>query len=149
MDCCGPIATTRAPEQTRAFGRRLAEDLGPNDCLALYGDLGSGKTCLVQGVCEGLGVTDAITSPTFILVNVYEGRLPDGGPIAIHHVDLYRLSGPDELIDLGWDDYLGQGGLCLVEWADRAEGLLPADTVRVHIEAPEEMVRHMKLTHGD
>jgi tRNA threonylcarbamoyladenosine biosynthesis protein TsaE len=96
--------------------------------VALYGELGAGKTCYVQGLARALGVQTHATSPTFVLVNEYRGRLP------VHHVDAYRTSGLDELIDLGLLDLMGGDGVTLIEWADRAEPLLPARTVRVHIE---------------
>jgi tRNA threonylcarbamoyladenosine biosynthesis protein TsaE len=119
---------TRAPEETAAAGERLGRTLRPGDVVALYGELGSGKTCLVQGLVRGLGVSTGATSPTFVLVNEYRGRLP------VHHVDAYRTGSLTELMDLGLLDLVGGDGVTLVEWADRAEPLLPARTVRVRIE---------------
>ena len=119
---------TTAPEATAAAGETLGRTLGPGDVVALYGELGSGKTCLVQGLVRGLGVSTGATSPTFVLVNEYRGRLP------VHHVDAYRTGSLTELMDLGLLDLMGGDGVTLVEWADRAEPLLPARTVRVRIE---------------
>jgi tRNA threonylcarbamoyladenosine biosynthesis protein TsaE len=119
-------ATT--PEETASAGEALGRTLGPGDVVALYGDLGAGKTCFVQGLVRGLGVTTQATSPTFVLVNEYRGRLP------VHHVDAYRTGGLTELIDLGLLDLIGGDGVTLLEWADRAEPLLPARAVRVRIE---------------
>jgi len=119
-------ATT--PEETASAGEALGRTLGPGDVVALYGDLGAGKTCFVQGLVRGLGVTTQATSPTFVLVNEYRGRLP------VHHVDAYRTGGLAELIDLGLLDLIGGDGVTLLEWADRAEPLLPARAVRVRIE---------------
>jgi tRNA threonylcarbamoyladenosine biosynthesis protein TsaE len=119
-------ATT--PEQTASAGEALGRTLGPGDVVALYGDLGAGKTCFVQGLVRGLGVTTQATSPTFVLVNEYRGRLP------VHHVDAYRTGGLTELIDLGLLDLIDGDGVTLLEWADRAEPLLPARSVRVRIE---------------
>jgi tRNA threonylcarbamoyladenosine biosynthesis protein TsaE len=116
--------------------------------VALTGPLGSGKTCLVQGICEGLGVDDPVTSPTFVLVNEYRGRDRDG-EVTVHHFDLYRLEGAEDLVDLGWDDYLDEGGLCLVEWADRADEVIPSRAIRIAIEAPERCVRLFTLTRED
>jgi tRNA threonylcarbamoyladenosine biosynthesis protein TsaE len=124
-------ATSRrssTPEETAALGEALGRTLGPGDVVALYGELGSGKTCLVQGLVRGLGVTSPATSPTFVLVNEYRGRLP------VHHVDAYRTGSLTELMDLGLLDLMGGDGVTLLEWADRAEPLLPPRTIRVRIE---------------
>jgi tRNA threonylcarbamoyladenosine biosynthesis protein TsaE len=96
--------------------------------VALYGELGAGKTCFVQGLVRGLDVAAHATSPTFVLVNEYRGRLP------VHHVDAYRTSSLTELMDLGVLDLIGGDGVTLVEWADKAEALLPERTVRVRID---------------
>ena len=124
-----PATSVRSstPEETAAAGESLGRTLRPGDVVALYGELGSGKTCLVQGLVRGLGVSTGATSPTFVLVNEYRGRLP------VHHVDAYRTSSLTELMDLGLLDLMGADGVTLVEWADRAEPLLPPRTIRVHI----------------
>jgi tRNA threonylcarbamoyladenosine biosynthesis protein TsaE len=116
------------PEDTAALGEALARTLGPGDVVALYGELGSGKTCFVQGLVRGLGVTTVATSPTFVLVNEYRGRLP------IHHVDVYRTGSLTELMDFGLLDMMGGEGVTLLEWADRAEPLLPPRALKVRIE---------------
>ena len=115
-------------EATAAAGEVLGRELGAGDVVALYGELGAGKTCFVQGLVRGLGVESHATSPTFVLVNEYRGRLP------VHHVDAYRTSSLTELIELGLLDLMGGDGVTLIEWADRAEALLPARTVRVRID---------------
>ena len=120
--------TTTTSEQTAAAGETLGRTLGPADVVALYGELGAGKTCFIQGLVAGLGITTQATSPTFVLVNEYRGRLP------VHHVDAYRTGSLTELMDLGLLDLLGGDGVTLVEWAERAEPLLPARTVRVRID---------------
>jgi tRNA threonylcarbamoyladenosine biosynthesis protein TsaE len=120
--------TAAAPEQTAAAGAALARTLGPGDVVALYGELGTGKTCFVQGLVRGLGVASQATSPTFVLVNEYRGRLP------VHHVDAYRTGSLTELMELGLLDLMGGDGVTIIEWAERAEPLLPARTVRVSIE---------------
>src|SRR3954466_11049149 len=117
-----------SPEETAAAGEALAADLGPGDVVALYGELGSGKTCFVQGLVRGLGVSTAATSPTFVLVNEYRGRLP------VHHVDAYRTGSLTELMDFGLLDLMGGDGVTLLEWAERAEPLLPPRTIRARIE---------------
>jgi tRNA threonylcarbamoyladenosine biosynthesis protein TsaE len=123
-----PSLRTTAPEQTAAAGEALGRTLGPGDVVALYGDLGAGKTCFIQGLVVGVGVTTQATSPTFVLVNEYRGRLP------VHHVDAYRTGSLTELMDFGLLDLIGGDGVTLVEWAERAEALLPARTVRVRID---------------
>jgi tRNA threonylcarbamoyladenosine biosynthesis protein TsaE len=137
--------TTHSPEETRAFGERLSRRLGRGSVVALSGDLGSGKTCLVQGICEGLGVTGAVNSPTFIIANTYQGRLPDGQPVPVHHLDFYRLERAADLDGLGWEDYLYGDGVCLVEWADRAPDLFPPAAVRILLEAPAEGLRRITV----
>jgi tRNA threonylcarbamoyladenosine biosynthesis protein TsaE len=120
-------------------GERLGRSLGPGDVVALYGELGAGKTCFVQGLVRGLGVAGHATSPTFVLVNEYRGRLP------VHHVDAYRTSSLAELIDLGLLDLMGGDGVTLVEWADKAEPLLPDRTVRVRLEGVGDEPRTLTI----
>jgi tRNA threonylcarbamoyladenosine biosynthesis protein TsaE len=115
---------TRSPEETQDLGAALAERLEPGDLLALRGDLGSGKTCLIQGICRGLRIDDYVTSPTFILINEYVGRVR-GRPVPVYHFDLYRIGAPEELEDLGAEEYFYGRGICLIEWAERAGDLLP------------------------
>lgn len=113
--------------ETEALGETLARRLGPGDVVAYRGDLGAGKTAFTRGLARGLGCTGRVTSPTFTVVNEYEGRLP------LFHFDLYRLEGEDALYDVGWEDYLDRGGVCAVEWSERAETALPRETVWVSI----------------
>jgi tRNA threonylcarbamoyladenosine biosynthesis protein TsaE len=116
------------PADTAAAGEALGRTLGAGDVVALYGELGAGKTCFVQGLARGLDVHVNPTSPTFVMVNEYRGRVP------VHHVDAYRTASLTELIDLGLLELLGGVGVTVVEWADLAEALLPARTVRVRID---------------
>ena len=106
---------------------RLGRLVRPGDVLALHGDLGAGKTCLVQGLAAGLGVAEPITSPTFILIAEYAGRLP------LYHVDLYRTERPEEVRGLGLEDLLGGDGVTVIEWGDKAEALLAIGSIRVSI----------------
>ena len=124
---------TGSPEETQQLGQELATELVAGDVIALTGDLGSGKTCMIQGICRGLGVCDYVNSPTFVLANEYEGVL-GSRPIMVFHLDLYRLASRTELEDLGAEEYFYGKGVCLVEWADRAEGLLPLDRRDVQLE---------------
>ena len=107
--------------------------------VALYGELGAGKTCFVQGLVRGLGVTTHATSPTFVLVNQYRGRLP------VHHVDAYRTASLAELMDLGLLDLFGGDGVTLLEWAERAEPLLPARAIRVRIDGLGDEPREVRI----
>ena len=129
-----------SPEATAAAGERLGARLGPGDVVGLTGELGAGKTCFVQGLTRGLGVTTPATSPTFVLVNEYRGRLP------VHHVDVYRTQSLSELLDLGLEDLLGGDGVTLVEWADRCAPLLPARTIGVYIEGIGDEPRRITIT---
>jgi tRNA threonylcarbamoyladenosine biosynthesis protein TsaE len=115
------------PEATRHLGQRLGRLLFPGAVVALVGPLGAGKTHLVRAVAEGLDVADSrlVTSPTFVLIQEYPGRLP------IYHFDAYRLSGAVPFADLGVHEYLEGDGVCLVEWADRVEPCLPAEHLRI------------------
>ena len=114
-------------EETEALGEALARTLRPGSVVAFTGDLGAGKTAFVRGLARGLGIGDRVTSPTFTIVNEYEGRLP------LFHFDMYRLGDEDELFDIGWEDYLNRGGVCAVEWSERIAGALPPETVTVTI----------------
>lgn len=118
---------TSSAAETVAFGRALAERLGPGAVVAFYGDLGSGKTTMIKGVAAGLGVSETVRSPSFVIVTEYQGRLP------VYHIDLYRLDDPAALEGIGLEEYLLGDGVCLVEWAERAEKLLPADTIQVRL----------------
>jgi tRNA threonylcarbamoyladenosine biosynthesis protein TsaE len=124
----GSREVSASPEATAAAGERLAATLDAGDVVALTGELGAGKTCFVQGLTRGLGVQTRATSPTFVLVNEYRGRLP------VHHVDAYRTARATELIDLGLLELFDGDGVTVVEWADRAASLLPERTVHVHID---------------
>ena len=130
--------------QTRRLGARLAELLTPGDILSLVGDLGSGKTRWAQGVCQGLGVTEPVISPTFTLVNEYHGRLP------IYHVDLYRISDLSELYTFGVEEYLYGQGITLIEWGDRAGPVLPRNYLAIELYYLEETKRRVVIRpHGE
>lgn len=113
--------------ETEALGRRLAAHLQAGDVVAFFGDLGAGKTAFTRGLAAGLGCTGRVTSPTFTIVNEYDG------PVPLFHFDMYRLSGEEELFDIGWEDYLSRGGICAVEWSEQVAGALPPEAVRVTI----------------
>ena len=110
---------SNSAQETEALGERLAARLRPGDVIAYTGDLGAGKTAFTRGLARGLGVADRVTSPTFTIVNEY-----DGGRLPLFHFDMYRLGSADELFEIGWEDYLGRGGVCAVEWSENVPELL-------------------------
>ena len=109
---------THSAAETEAAGRAFAKALSRGDVVACFGDLGAGKTAFARGVAAGLGCKGRVTSPTFTIVNEYDGPLP------LFHFDMYRLGGEDDLFDIGWEDYLSRGGVCLVEWSERIAALI-------------------------
>ncbi len=124
----GPLELrTRSPEETRAVGAAIAEVLLPGDVVSLTGDLGAGKTCLVQGAAEALGASEPVTSPTFVLAREYRGRMP------IHHLDIYRLDRIQEVLDLGLEDLLEGAAVAFIEWGDAIDALLPEAHLRVEL----------------
>jgi tRNA threonylcarbamoyladenosine biosynthesis protein TsaE len=128
-----------SPEETEATGERLAATLGPGDVVALVGELGAGKTCFIQGLVRGLGVTTRATSPTFVLINEYRGRLP------VRHVDAYRTGSLAELQDLGLPELFAGDGVTVVEWADKLRPLLPPGTIEVRIEGVGDEPRRIAI----
>lgn len=128
---------------TRRFARALGEAAVSGLVVALVGDLGAGKTRLVQSAAEGLGVEPSVVnSPTFVLIQEYEGRLP------VYHFDTYRLKDFDEFLELGADEYFASGGVCFVEWADRMAEVLPRDRLTIEFEITGEMTRRLRLSAG-
>lgn len=128
-------------EGTMALGRRLGELLFPGAVVALIGQLGAGKTHFVRAVAEGLGMKDSrvVSSPTFVLIQEYPGRLP------VYHFDAYRLETPAAFADLGVHEYFAGNGVCLVEWADRVEDILPGERLRVTITITGPTSRHLEI----
>ena len=128
--CQALVRAVHGVRGTQAVAREVARSFGPGAFYALEGDLGAGKTCFVQGLCDGLGVRASVSSPTFAIANEYDDG--DSGRRFVH-LDLYRLSGPEELDSIGWDDYLDSGDSMAVEWPDRAAGRMPPGAIRVRI----------------
>lgn len=138
----GHIALTEA--ELRDWGERFGRQLRAPAVVTLAGDLGAGKTTLVQAICRGLGVTGDVTSPTFALVHEYEGR-----GATVYHLDLYRLQRESELEALGWDDILAADGVVLVEWPERAAGLIPRDHIPIRLEhLPDDSTRRALYAGG-
>ena len=120
---------TTSAEATHALGKLLGESCVGGETIALVGPLGAGKTCLVRGLAAGLGApAEAVTSPTFVLIHEYAGRVP------LYHVDLYRLDARDAVNGLGLEEYIESAGVTVIEWADRAPAVLPGDHLRITIE---------------
>ena len=123
------IIETFSSEETAELGRKIGRLVQPGDIICLNGDLGVGKTVFTQGIADGLGIDDSICSPTFTLIQEYEqGRIP------LYHFDVYRISGPWDMDDLGYEDYFFGNGVCLVEWGCLIEELLPDNTIIITIE---------------
>jgi tRNA threonylcarbamoyladenosine biosynthesis protein TsaE len=124
-------AATKSVDDTRAMAAEVAALAQPGDLVILAGDLGTGKTAFAQGFAQGLGVDEPVTSPAFVLVRTYEGRLP------LVHLDVYRLDHMQELVDLGIAELLDEGAVTLVEWGDAVTPALPADFLEVRLEMAE------------
>ena len=118
---------SHSTQETEAIGEELAQKLRGGDVLAFTGSLGMGKTAFTRGLARGLGCRGRVTSPTFTIVNEYQGRIP------LFHFDMYRLPDADALFDIGWEDYLDRGGVCAVEWSENVAEALPEDTVWVDL----------------
>ena len=132
---------SRSEADTRRLGRELGSLLEPGDVVALYGTLGAGKTQFVKGACEALGIdSDIVSSPTFTLVNEYAGA---NSPV--YHFDAYRIEQISEFYELGYESYFFGEGICLVEWPDRIESLLPVDVIRIRLTHLSENERRIEL----
>jgi tRNA threonylcarbamoyladenosine biosynthesis protein TsaE len=134
-----PVVTTRSEEETFELARRMAAGFEGREVVLLTGELGAGKTVFAKGIAAGAGVvaTERVSSPSFTLVNVYEGKWP------VFHIDLYRLEREDEILDLGWEDYLGEG-IVVVEWAERLT--LRVEGIRVRIETVGDDERRITIS---
>ena len=134
---------THSPEETEAVGMALAARLPPGTVIAFEGDLGAGKTAFTRGLARGLGCHEAVTSPTYTIVNEYlSGKMP------LFHFDMYRLTCADDLFDIGWEDYLERGGVCAVEWSENVEDAME-EPVNITIEKLGESSRRITIEGGD
>lgn len=133
------IITTDSLDQTQQLGERLGRILVPGDILCVSGPLGAGKTALAQGVARGLEVVEKVSSPTFILIQEYRGRLP------FYHFDVYRLDGEQDFELLGFEEYFDDEGVVFVEWADRMEPALPDERLDIYIERSNENERELRF----
>lgn len=130
---------TRSEEETFIVGTRIGEKLKPGDVISLNGDLGAGKTHITKGIAKGLEVYDYITSPTFIIVNQYEGRIP------LYHFDVYRINDIDEMYDIGFEEYLYGEGACIIEWGKIVEELLPEYAIKIDINKIDDNTREIVI----
>jgi tRNA threonylcarbamoyladenosine biosynthesis protein TsaE len=130
---------SHSPEETQKLGQRLGEIAQPGDVFLLVGDLGSGKTCLTQGIAWGLGIKEYTMSPSFVIIRELYGRLP------LYHIDLYRLDRIEESMDLGLDDYLYGRGVCVVEWAEKALSLMPPERLLIRLDYLSDTERRFRL----
>jgi len=129
----------KSAEATRALAGEIARRAVPGTVIALTGDLGAGKTCFIQGLAAGLGIAGPVTSPTFIMIAEHTGRL------TLHHVDLYRTASLAEIRALGLDELLDGAGVTAIEWAEKAEPLLPSRAIRIHIQGAGNEPRTVEI----
>lgn len=134
---------THSACETEKLGIQVGKRLSPGAVLAYYGELGAGKTAFTRGVAQGLGISDPVTSPTYTIVNEYEGRIP------LFHFDMYRLDSSEDLFDIGWEDYLYRGGVIAVEWSERvADVLTDAIEIRFTKDSQDTELRKIEITGG-
>ncbi len=137
------VLFSKSPSETFRIGRILGEGLKRGDCVALTGELGAGKTCLTQGIAEGMGVPDcyAVTSPTFTLINEYPGR-----DAALYHLDVYRLTGSADLQEMGYEEYLLGSGVMVIEWAEKIIDSIPDEALCIRFSYMDDCLRKIEIT---
>ena len=133
---------SRSEAETETIGEKFAQGLAGGTVVAMYGDLGAGKTAFVRGMARGMGLSCRVSSPTFTIVNEYEGERE------LIHFDMYRLESSDELFDIGWEDYLGRGAVCAVEWIEKVEDAFYGDETIVRIEKLGDTERRITIEGG-
>ena len=133
------IIETNSEQETEKVGEEFAKNLKGGEVIAMYGDLGAGKTAFVRGMARGLGLNCTVSSPTFTIVNEYTGDRE------LIHFDMYRLSSADELFDIGWEDYLNRGAICAVEWSENVEDAFFGDEIKVIIEKTGDNSRKIEI----
>ncbi len=134
-----PVYISKSENETQELGRRLAEGLPEGSVVAMYGELGAGKTAFVRGMAQGLGLDCRVSSPTFTIVNEYLG------PRQLIHFDMYRLSGSEELFEIGWEDYLARGAVCAVEWSENVQDAFFGDEIRVKLKKLGDNEREISI----
>lgn len=135
---------TKSESETMALGKRLSQLLEPGDVVGFFGDLGSGKTRMIRGICQGLNCADQVSSPTFTIINEYLGKFP------VYHFDFYRLNSEREIFDLGYEEYFYGDGICLIEWAERVKSFFPNNHIKIYLqgffELNKENIREIKIS---
>ena len=135
---------SKSEAETRALGEKISSLLKQGDVIAFFGELGSGKTCFIKGVCKGLGCENEVSSPTFTIINEYEGKYP------VYHFDFYRIDSEQEIFDLGYEEYFYGNGICLVEWAERSASFFPENIIKIQLkslfDSGKENCREIVLT---
>ena len=137
------VFISNSEEETRQFAEEFSAGLKSGQVLALYGDLGAGKTVFTQGLCRGLGCREVVNSPSYTLVNIYRGKW------TVYHVDCYRLNSAEEINDLDPDRLFEPDGITLIEWAERVEKYLPENCIRIKIEHQDENIRRLEINLPD
>lgn len=137
------VVKTASPQETQSLGETLGKKMKQGDVIALIGDLGTGKTCLTQGIARGIGIApnEVVSSPSYILINEYNGNIP------IYHIDLYRIETFEEIADLGLSEYINGDGICIIEWADRMEEDLPDTCTKIYLTWEDENTRSITIQH--
>lgn len=133
------IIKTQTPIETEELGRRIGEKLGKGDVVSLRGSLGAGKTVIAKGIARALSIEEAIVSPTFTLVQEYEGREK------LYHLDIYRLSGEDEFESMGGEEFLYPDGITLIEWSEKIDSMLPEGTIFISITINDDLSRSIEI----
>ena len=131
--------TTKSQEETIALGQKIGSKLKKGDIIAMQGTFAAGKTTITKGIAQALGITDTITSPTFCLISEYYGKMP------LYHMDVYRLEGGEDFINLGTDDMLYGDGVSIIEWSEKIEELLPSETIRVTLQIQKDGSREIAV----
>lgn len=134
---------TNSDKETEAIGEQFGRSVRDGSVIAMYGDLGAGKTAFVRGMARGMGITERVSSPTFTIVNEYLGDR------TLIHFDMYRLGSADELFDIGWEDYLARGAVCAVEWSENVEEAFYGDEIRLTIEKISDTSRKITIEGAD
>ena len=137
------VFETNSEKETEQVGERFAASLSDGVVVAMYGELGSGKTAFVRGMARGMGISMRVSSPTFTIVNEYRGDRE------LIHFDMYRLNSGDELFDIGWEDYLNRGSVCAVEWSENVEDAFYGDEIIVRFEKTSPTARRIIIEGGD
>jgi len=135
---------SHSEEETKTFGKEIGKGLSKGDIVALFGELGAGKTVLVKGICEGLNITEGVKSPSFTIIQEYIPKKSYQSANKVYHIDLYRITDPSTILVQEVYEYLRErNGICVIEWADRIEGILPPDTIKIYLKIINETEREI------